>query len=274
METVLLKLGLTPEKVRAQWVPRKGSCGRRGLPDHVVAAMYADYQRLGCIEKVAPIYGRTRQSVWEVFKSRGLALNASSRAKLSKDRIEFEGRIFTPDVNNHYRATCEPREYLHYLVWQRTHGPIPDGHQITFKDGNPKNITLENLLCAPIAEVTRHHLRRHIPEIMALTPEQRRERKKKIALAAYYAKRDKYREQGLRSDGKPRRRPTGQQRTPLEKYQKRAERLTEQGMTTRGTPRKYRRRLPATEQAWRELRAEMGEIVVPGISIRLRHGED
>lgn len=31
------------------------------------------------------------------------------------------------------------------VVWEAAHGPIPDGHMVTFKDGNRLNLALENL---------------------------------------------------------------------------------------------------------------------------------
>lgn len=33
----------------------------------------------------------------------------------------------------------------HRVLWEKHHGPIPEGIVITFKDGNPDNITIENL---------------------------------------------------------------------------------------------------------------------------------
>lgn len=33
----------------------------------------------------------------------------------------------------------------HRMLWERVHGPIPEGYNIQFKDGNPLNITIDNL---------------------------------------------------------------------------------------------------------------------------------
>ena len=33
----------------------------------------------------------------------------------------------------------------HRMLWESVHGPIPEGHNIQFKDGNPLNITIDNL---------------------------------------------------------------------------------------------------------------------------------
>lgn len=50
----------------------------------------------------------------------------------------------------------------HILVWEEAHGPIPDGHIITFKDGDKTNYDLENLAMITMAEsieLTRRGLR-------------------------------------------------------------------------------------------------------------------
>lgn len=41
---------------------------------------------------------------------------------------------------------------LHRAVWEKEHGPIPDGREIHHIDGNPLNNTLENLECLTPAE--------------------------------------------------------------------------------------------------------------------------
>ena len=36
---------------------------------------------------------------------------------------------------------------LHHLVWEAAHGPLPAGHIIAFKDGDRRNVALDNLAC-------------------------------------------------------------------------------------------------------------------------------
>lgn len=40
------------------------------------------------------------------------------------------------------------RDYVevHRLLWEEHHGPIPKGHIVIFRDSNPENITIENLM--------------------------------------------------------------------------------------------------------------------------------
>jgi len=36
-------------------------------------------------------------------------------------------------------------KFVHVILWEEHHGPIPAGHAVIFKDGNRENITIENL---------------------------------------------------------------------------------------------------------------------------------
>lgn len=69
--------------------------------------------------------------------------------------------------NGHKRLTKEgyievrvrDGEYklLHRLVWEKAHGPIPEGYCVIFKDRNPLNVRLDNLKLISRAE----HMRRN-----------------------------------------------------------------------------------------------------------------
>lgn len=57
---------------------------------------------------------------------------------------------------------------LHILVWEEANGPVPEGMRVIFKDGNPDNVSLENLILATFAEVAvtnAMHLRSSDPEL-------------------------------------------------------------------------------------------------------------
>ena len=41
--------------------------------------------------------------------------------------------------------------YLHRIIWEELHGPVPDDHVILFLDGNHDNLDPENLVCVPKA---------------------------------------------------------------------------------------------------------------------------
>jgi len=123
-------------------------CGRRGLPAAAIAQMYADYQRLGSLEKVGALYDRSRQSIFDIFSRRGLKLNA----KKFHPVIVHGGRKFTPGKNGYLRDTIFRKGrktgevQLHRVIWEQAHGPIPAGFKICFKDGDRHNCALANLV--------------------------------------------------------------------------------------------------------------------------------
>lgn len=286
MTPALQRIGLTPEQVKLAalrfggaeqdrlrrnfaLMVRKMSRGRGGLPDYVVAAMHADYQRVKSLSKVGALYGRTRQAMWDIFHSHDLPLERRNFLQ----KILFDGRVFTPGKDDYFRATTGPREPLHHAMWIKQHGPIPAGHQVFFLDGDATHLFLANLGCAPIAEVSSHHQRR-IHASARLSPAERIIRRKQVGLAYYYRRSRKFLKQGLTVQGKPRRRR--ETLTPIQRaeanrekclvrYQNQAANFKAQGLTTRGTPprRGHDRHRTEFEKAWLEFRATLGDTTPP-----------
>lgn len=52
----------------------------------------------------------------------------------------------------------------HVQVWTQTNGPVPDGHNIVFRDGDTLNCALENLECISDAELMRRNTLHNFPE--------------------------------------------------------------------------------------------------------------
>lgn len=63
----------------------------------------------------------------------------------------------------------EPMVLKHRWVWEQANGPIPEGYNVTFRDGDPRNCDLGNLMLIS----RENHARKCI---LAETPEQRRAR--------------------------------------------------------------------------------------------------
>lgn len=62
----------------------------------------------------------------------------------------------------------ERREFLHRAVWEEHHGPIPEGMVVTFKDSNPENCNIENLILitrGEAAALTRKGYRSEDPDL-------------------------------------------------------------------------------------------------------------
>ncbi|HEV2692406.1 MAG TPA: HNH endonuclease signature motif containing protein [Verrucomicrobiae bacterium] len=204
-DRLLAKVGLSRDQLKRNVVLSvpKMSCGRRGLPASVVNVMWEDYQRLKSLEKVGALSGRSRQAVYAIFQARGFVLNKQKR----HEPVIFNGRKFTPGKGGYLRDTIRRKGFeleLHRLMWIDAHGPIQAGHQVSFKDGNNQHCSLENLFCAPLRDVVSYHYARNFSDRALLTPEQRAERKKKACREYAARKARAFRDQGLRSDGKPR----------------------------------------------------------------------
>ena len=77
-------------------------------------------------------------------------------------RTEYNGRIYTRDPESktstrrryftrkqyNGKGKCK-KVYLHRVIWEDAHGPIPWDCVIHHEDGNPLNNNLENLQCVP-----------------------------------------------------------------------------------------------------------------------------
>lgn len=52
----------------------------------------------------------------------------------------------------------------HILRWEKYRGPVPAGHTIVFKDGNPSHIRMPNLECISRADLMRRNTVHNLPE--------------------------------------------------------------------------------------------------------------
>jgi hypothetical protein len=62
-----------------------------------------------------------------------------------------------------------PKDWVgvHILLWEETHGPIPMGHALIFKDRNKGNIWLDNLELIPRGELMRRNtIHNYPPELV------------------------------------------------------------------------------------------------------------
>lgn len=84
--------------------------------------------------------------------------------RISKDgyiEVKIKMRPSHPGCNDNFKLKQR-------LVWEEAHGPIPEGCNIIFLDGNRQNCDLENLAIVTKAEhqqMTRRGLRSAIPQI-------------------------------------------------------------------------------------------------------------
>lgn len=118
----------------------------------IVAAMFNAYEGGMSLAAIGKLYGKTRQAIYDTFRSRGYHL----RSKQHKGLVRRFGISFTFDGNGVLRGSKDrKRVYLHRLVWEKKNGPIPPAHVLTFLDGNHTNVTLENLELVPMNQMSK-----------------------------------------------------------------------------------------------------------------------
>lgn len=123
--------------------------------NNLVAAMHALYDSGKSLAQVGEVYGRTRQAVYDVFRTRGYPL----RSKRPTENLVIGGTKFTKSGKSGqqkglWRRSSGNREFLHTFIWEINCGPVPAGHGIHHKDGDIQNNKIENLECLPIAVIS------------------------------------------------------------------------------------------------------------------------
>lgn len=83
-------------------------------------------------------------------------LKPASRGVIWRDRLFY----WVPKTG--YCSGPAPRRQLHRLIWAEAHGPVPAGHALRFRDGNPNNLTLANLRLTTRNELARENQSAHL----------------------------------------------------------------------------------------------------------------
>lgn len=80
---------------------------------------------------------------------------------LGSERISKDGYVERKVTDlqgvKNYRA-------VHLILWEAANGPLPAGHAVAFKDGNKRNLTLDNLELISRADLMRRNTRHRLPE--------------------------------------------------------------------------------------------------------------
>ena len=105
------------------------------------AEMYDMYSDGYSLEDVGNFYGKSRQSVYGLFKNRGWKLRTMKRLH----RRNFNGNTYTLRNNGYYGKTSGNRSLMHRDVWEFHNGSIPDGYDIHHIDHDKTNNDISNL---------------------------------------------------------------------------------------------------------------------------------
>jgi len=119
--------------------------------NELAAEMTKAYESGLSLAQIGAKFGRTRQSVFAMLKSRGVPL----RTQAPRPAQFFNGRKYTLRNHGYFGATTAPRTLMHRDVWEHANGQIPDGWDVHHKDEDKANNDISNLECLPKAEHTR-----------------------------------------------------------------------------------------------------------------------
>lgn len=127
--------------------------------NNLVAAMYAAYAIGKSLEQIGVMYGKTRQAVYDVFRTRGYQL----RSKQLRGLQVLDGMFFTITKNGYLRGTRSDgaRVLMHRYVWEKHNGPIPPMHDIHHLNRNKQDNRIENLELLSKAEHARRYSTGH-----------------------------------------------------------------------------------------------------------------
>jgi len=104
--------------------------------------MHSLYLQGHSLAEVGRAFGVSRQTVFKMLSQRGLKLRSKSPPIMV---VEFAGTRYTRRANGYFASTSNPRTYLHRDIYEKAHGPIPDGLEVHHKNEDKTDNRLGNL---------------------------------------------------------------------------------------------------------------------------------
>ena len=112
--------------------------------------------------------GRMKQTWFKKGERRGVAVRLYQ--PIGTERISKDGYL-QRKINDDLPMQRRWRA-VHVLLWEATHGPVPKGHAIAFRNGDKSDIRLDNLECISRGELmarnTVHNLPKRLVETIQL----------------------------------------------------------------------------------------------------------
>lgn len=90
--------------------------------------------------------------------------NKSHRYLPVGTEMEVSGYMYVKVADTPNVRKCDNWKLKHRLLWESVNGEIPEGHNIQFKDGNPKNIVIENLYMISRREQMKANSYKNLPD--------------------------------------------------------------------------------------------------------------
>lgn len=100
------------------------------------------------------------------FKKGRPAHEARNYVPIGTERVSKDGYLERKVTDDPTLVPTRRWVGVHRLVWEEANGPIPPGHAIAFRDGNKRNIDLDNLeLISNAEKMRRNTIHRYPPEL-------------------------------------------------------------------------------------------------------------
>lgn len=126
-----------------------------------------------------PNKGKPRPAHWKPIPAttqfKKGSLNGFAKAHLrpiGAERISKDGYLerkthadIPPDADRREAARLRQRRWrqVHRIVWEEAYGPVPPGHMVTFKNGDKRDIRLDNLELVSQADWMRRNTIHNLP---------------------------------------------------------------------------------------------------------------
>ena len=108
--------------------------------------------------------GRMRETQFKKGERRGVASRLYKPIGTERIQDGYQQRKVNDDlpVQRRWRA-------VHVLLWEATHGPVPRGHAIAFRNRDKRDIRLENLECISRRELMARNTVHNLPKPLVET---------------------------------------------------------------------------------------------------------
>lgn len=152
----------------------KSARGRHGIRKVVVPEKYTEEQ-IEYLREISP--GRTSREITDMFNKRfkqnrtvsgidsirtksGILTGSTgyfekgqhshNRLPIGAESVRGDRYVLVKVRDGSLNDNWRPK---HHIIWEKEHGPIPEGHVILFGDGDNRNFDIDNLICVSNAQV-------------------------------------------------------------------------------------------------------------------------
>jgi len=127
---------------------------RKAVPSYVVNTIKEEYERTKSLRKTADVFGCDHSNIGRILLKRGL-----NKPRNTREKIIHNGLPYSWDQRRYfiYQKRGLPPKFLHRVIWEEAHGPIPKGSFLVFKTSNHRDFSLDNMKILSGLEY-RHHI--------------------------------------------------------------------------------------------------------------------